>query len=68
MAQITIKGKESTSFALLCSINNLAATCGTIAGAYLFPKIGLNFLIIVSAGTSFLCLPIIKHLKIEEEK
>jgi predicted MFS family arabinose efflux permease len=65
MAKSTIKGKESTSFALLCSINNLAGTCSTLVGAYLFPLIGLKFLIIISAGTTFLCLPIIKRLEIK---
>jgi len=64
MAESTISGKEATSFALLCSINNLAGTCSTLSGAYLFPKIGLHPLIIVSAFTSFLCLPLIQHLKI----
>ncbi len=66
MAQATISGKEATSFALLCSINNLAGTCSTLVGAYLFPKIGLNFLICLSAITSFLCLPLIKHLNFKK--
>jgi predicted MFS family arabinose efflux permease len=68
MAQSTIPGKEATSFALLCSVNNLAGTASSLTGAYLFPKIGLQPLIIVAALTSFLCLPIIKHLKIGEQK
>jgi MFS family permease len=67
MAENTISGKEATSFALLCSINNLSGTCSTISGAFLFPKIGLTFLICLSAFTSFLCLPLIKHLKIGEK-
>jgi MFS family permease len=65
MAENTISGKEATSFALLCSINNLAGTCSALSGAYLFPKIGLQPLIIVSAFTSFLCLPLIKKLEIK---
>jgi predicted MFS family arabinose efflux permease len=65
MAQSTISGKEATSFALLCSINNLAGAAGTLSGAFLFPKIGLQPLIIVSAFTSFLCLPLIKKLEIK---
>jgi predicted MFS family arabinose efflux permease len=64
MAQSTITGKEATSFALLCSINNLAGTTSTLSGAFLFPKIGLQPLIIVSALTSFLCLPLISKLQI----
>ena len=65
MAQSTIPGKEATSFALLCSVNNLAGTASTLAGAFLFPKIGLQPLIIVAAFTSFLCLPLIKKLEIK---
>jgi hypothetical protein len=65
MAQSTIKGKEATSFALLCSVNNLAAgTASSLSGAYLLPIIGLKWIIIISALTSFLCLPIITKLKI----
>jgi predicted MFS family arabinose efflux permease len=64
MAKTTLPGKEATSFALLCSINNLAGTASSLSGAFLFPKIGLQPLIIVSAVTSFLCLPLIKKLKI----
>lgn len=68
MARMTINGKESTSFALLCAISNLAGFCSTITGAWLFPKIGLQPLIVLSALTSFLCLPIIKYIKIGEQK
>jgi len=63
MAEATIKGKEATSFALLCSVNNLAGTVSGLSGAYLFSRIGLTPLIVVSALTSFLCLPLIKHLQ-----
>lgn len=63
MAQNTKKGLESTSFALLCSVSNLAATCNGFAGSFLFPIIGLQWLIIISALTSFACLPIIPYLK-----
>jgi predicted MFS family arabinose efflux permease len=68
MAKSTIPGKEATSFALLCSINNLAGTCSTLAGAYLYPLIGLKYLIIISAFTSFLCLPLIKKIGIGNVK
>ena len=67
MAKSTISGKEATSFALLCSISNLAGTSSSLSGAFLFPKIGLQPLIVVSALTSFLCLPLIKKLKIKNE-
>jgi hypothetical protein len=65
MAQSTIAGKEATSFALLCSISNLAGTASSLSGAFLFPKIGLTPLICLSALTSFLCLPLIKRLNIK---
>lgn len=65
LAESTIKGKEATSFALLCSISNLATgTASTLTGAWLFPIIGLKWLIIISSITSFLCLPLIKKLEI----
>jgi len=66
MAQNTKKGLESTSFALLCSVSNLAATCNGFAGSFLFPIIGLQWLIVISALTSFICLPIIPYLKGEK--
>jgi predicted MFS family arabinose efflux permease len=63
MAQNTKKGLESTSFALLCSVSNLAVTCNGFVGSFLFPLVGLQWLIIISACTSFLCLPLISYLK-----
>jgi len=63
MAQNTKFGLESTSFALLCSVSNLSATCNGFAGSFLFPIIGLQWLIVISALTSFACLPIIPYLK-----
>jgi len=67
MAESTIKGKESTSFALLCSINNLAGTLSIMTGAFLLPLLGLKWLIILSAGTSFLCFPLIGKLGIKND-
>jgi len=65
MASSTITGKEATSFALLCAINNLAGTASTLSGAWLYPLVGLKPLIIISAFTSFLALPLIKKLEIK---
>jgi predicted MFS family arabinose efflux permease len=65
MAQATLPGKEATSFALLCSVSNFAGTLSSISGAYLFPRVGLQMLIILSALTSFMCLPLIKRLGIK---
>lgn len=64
MANSTIKGKEATSFALLCSINNLSGTLSTIVGAWLFPYVGLKSLIIIASLSAFLSLPILRRLEI----
>lgn len=56
MAQRTMPGFEATSFALLCSVSNLALVASNLSGAYLLPVVGLNWLIIISSVTSFLCL------------
>lgn len=64
MAKSTLPGKEATSFALLCSINNLSGTLSTITGAWLFPLIGLKCIIILASASAFLSLPILKRLKI----
>ena len=66
MAQNSKKGLESTSFALLCSVSNLAVTCNGFAGSFLFPIIGLQWLVVISVLTSFACLPIIPHLKLNK--
>jgi len=69
LAKSSINGLEASTFALLCGINNLSAgTASSFSGAFLYPKIGLSWLIVLSALTSFLCLPIIKYLKIDEKK
>lgn len=68
MARSTIAGLEATSFALLCGIHNLAGTASSLAGAYLFPIIGLKPLIIIASLTSFICLLFIKPLKLETLK
>ena len=63
MARNSVKGFEATSFALLCSISNLALVASNLSGAYLLPLIGLKWLIVISSLTSFLCLPLIKRIK-----
>ena len=63
MARNTINGLEATSFALLCSISNLALTASNLSGVFLLPVIGLKWLIVLSALTSFLCLPLINKIE-----
>jgi len=63
MAKKSVDGLEATSFALLCSVSNLALVASNLSGAYLLPIIGLKWLIIISAATSFLCLPLINKIK-----
>ncbi len=63
MARSSIKGLEATSFALLCSVSNLALVLSNLSGAYLLPKTGLSWLIIISSLASFLCLPLIRKIR-----
>ncbi len=63
MAQKTVKGLEATSFALLTSISNLSLVASNLSGAYLLPRLGLPVLIVISALTSFLCLPLIRRME-----
>jgi len=65
MARNSVSGLEATSFALLCSVNNLADTASSFSGAMLLPVVGLKWLIIISALTSFLCLPLIDKIEIK---
>jgi len=62
MARNSVGGLEATSFAFLCSVSNLALVASNLSGAYLLPVVGLKWLIIISALTSFLCLPLIKRI------
>jgi predicted MFS family arabinose efflux permease len=62
MARTSVSGLEATSFALLCSVSNLALVASNLSGAFLLPIIGLKWLIVISALTSFLCLPLIKRI------
>jgi MFS family permease len=63
MARNTTKGMEAMSFALLCSISNLALVASNLSGAFLLPLIGLKWLIVLSSLTSFLCLPLINKIR-----
>lgn len=63
MARNTIEGLEATSFAFLCSVSNLALIASNLSGAFLLPVVGLKWLIILSALTSFLCLPLIRRIE-----
>jgi hypothetical protein len=62
MAQRSVAGLEATSFAFLCSVSNLALVTSNLSGAFLLPRTGLPWLIVLSALTSFLCLPLIKKI------
>lgn len=62
MARNSVKGLEATSFALLCSISNLALVTSNLSGAFLLPTIGLKWLIVLSSLTSFLCLFLINKI------
>jgi MFS family permease len=66
MAKNTIEGMEATSFAFLCSVSNLAGFASNVSGAFLYPLVGLKWLIIISSLTSFLCLPLINRIGFKE--
>ncbi len=63
MARNTLKGLEATSFAFLCSVSNLALVTSNVSGAFLLPVLGLKWLIVLSALTSFLCLFLINKIE-----
>jgi len=63
MARHSVRGLEATSFALLCSINNLSGVASNLSGAFLFPLLGLKWLIVLSALTSLLCLFLINKIE-----
>jgi len=63
MARHSVKGLEATSFALLCSVSNLAGVTSNLSGAFLLPLVGLKWLIVLSALTSFLCLLLINKIE-----
>jgi MFS family permease len=67
MARNCIKGLESTSFAFLCSVSNIAGTMSAVSGGWLLPRVGLQWLIILSAVTSLLCLPLISKTGVTNE-
>lgn len=62
MARNSIKGLEAASFALLCSLSNLAVISSNLSGAFLLPLVGLSWLIVLSSLTSFLCLFLINKI------
>ena len=66
MARESKIGYEAMCFALLCSITNLTSTLNGFIGGLLLPIVGLKTLIIISAGCSFACLPLISRLKLDK--
>ena len=62
MARNSTPGLEAASFALLASLSNLALVASNLSGAYLLSLIGLQGLIVISSGTSFLCLFLINKI------
>jgi len=67
-AKITPKEAEAFTFAGLCSILNLGSMGSTAFGGFLYPLIGLNWLIIISGSFTLLCLFFIPKLELEKVK
>ena len=63
MANNTIKGKETTSFALLCAVSNISGMVSNISGGWLFDVVGLNTTIIIAAICPVLIIPLLKYTK-----
>ncbi|MDO8730691.1 MAG: MFS transporter [Candidatus Omnitrophota bacterium] len=65
-ARICPKGKEATTFALITSILNLGTFLSGMAGGKLYELVGYNWLVIISGAATFLCLPLIPTLRVEQ--
>jgi len=65
-ARICPKGKEATTFALITSILNFGMFLSNVAGGKLYDLVGYNWLVIISGAATFLCLPLIPYLKVEQ--
>ena len=63
MTNNTIKGKETTSFALLCAVSNIGGMVSNISGGWLFDIVGLNVTIIIASICPFLIIPLLKYTK-----
>ena len=66
VAKITPKGYEALVFAGLCSVLNLGSMGSGYLGGFLYDLIGFNWLVIISALFTFLCLFIIPYLKLDK--
>ncbi len=65
-ARICPKGKEATCFALITSILNLGMFLSGITGGKLYDLVGYNWLVIISGAATFLCLPLIHFIRLEQ--
>ena len=65
-ARICPKGKEATTFALITSILNLGTFLSGIAGGKLYDLVGYHWLVLISGAATFLCLPLIPYLRVEQ--
>jgi predicted MFS family arabinose efflux permease len=65
-AQITPKEAEAFTFAGLCSIINLGSMGSGVLGGWLYPQIGLSWLIIISGVFTLFCLFFIPYLKLNK--
>ena len=58
---------EGTFFAALMSVNNLGTTGSTWLGGWLYGRVGLNWLIAVSAAATAACWLLIPWIRLEDE-
>ena len=65
-ARICPKGKEATAFALITSVLNLGMFLSNVVGGKLYDLVGYNWLVIISGVATFLCLPLIPYLRVDQ--
>jgi MFS family permease len=65
-ARIVPSESAGCGFALVCSVLNLSGLGSQTIGGYLYPIIGLDWLIVISGVTTLLALLFIPHLKVED--
>jgi MFS family permease len=53
---------EATTFAIVCSLKNLAGQGSSLMGAWLYQYTGFFWLVVISTVTTFLVLPVIHKL------
>jgi len=65
-ARIVPAENAGCGFAIVCSVLNAAGLGSQVIGGWLYPRIGLDWLIIISGITTLLALLFVPHLNVED--